>query len=85
MYNNPALEYLDRTEAFDRAVCSGPIIDDEIRPANRREVLLINRNAKQVLKDIAINHNIAIWNLRDMIRNEERHYRYPSYELREKT
>ena len=74
MYNNPAFEYLDRTEAFDRTVCTGPIINHEIRPNNGRELALINKNAKQVLKETAIKHNICISDLKEMIKNEERHY-----------
>jgi hypothetical protein len=78
MYTKPAVEYLDRTEAFDRTVCTGPIINGEIRPANGVEVVLINRNAKHILKEVSIKHNIRVSDLMDMIRNEERHYMYPS-------
>jgi len=81
-YANPALEYLDRTESFDRTICTGPIIDSEILPANGKEFFLINCNAKLVLKDVAINHGILVRDLMERIRNEERHYRYLSYELR---
>jgi hypothetical protein len=40
-----AAEYHERCEAYDRTVCTGPIIRGEIMPANWCERELINRNA----------------------------------------
>ncbi|HEV3436895.1 MAG TPA: hypothetical protein VG122_06030 [Gemmata sp.] len=49
-----AKEYHERTEAYDRTVCTGPIgRDGGIMPANGRESGLINRNAAAVRKEIA--------------------------------
>ena len=47
-----AKSYYERTEAYDRTVCTGPIGRDGIMPANYREMALINRNALAVLKDV---------------------------------
>lgn len=43
-----AQEYHDRTEAFDRTVCTGPIWHGGIMPANGQERSLINKHAKEV-------------------------------------
>lgn len=43
-----AKEYHDRTEAFDRTVCTGPILHGGIMPANGQERLLINKHAREV-------------------------------------
>lgn len=37
--------YEDHCEAFDRRVCTGPIKNGRILPANGREAGIINRNA----------------------------------------
>lgn len=47
-----AVEYHQRTEAYDRTVCSGPIGRDGIMPATARETALVNRNALHVLKEL---------------------------------
>lgn len=47
-----AAEYCERTEAYDRTACSGPVTRDGIMPASSRELSLINRNAHAVRKDI---------------------------------
>lgn len=47
-----AREYNDRTEAYDRTVCTGPITHGEIRPMNHHELALINRNALKVRREI---------------------------------
>src|SRR5882672_10890213 len=43
-----ALEYHRRTEQFDRSVCTGPVRNGAIMPANAHESALINRHAKTV-------------------------------------
>ncbi len=49
-----ASEYYDRTEAFDRTVCTGPVVDGGIRPVTYRELGMINRHATQVLRELQI-------------------------------
>ena len=44
--------YYDDCEAYDRTVCTGPIIHGSIMPANPRELGLINRYASQRLKQL---------------------------------
>lgn len=48
-----AKRYHDGTEAYDRTVCTGPIVRDSIQAANSRELAQINRNARQVFDRIA--------------------------------
>jgi hypothetical protein len=48
-----ALRYHAETEAYDRTVCTGPIVRDSIQAANSRELAQINRNARQVFNQIA--------------------------------
>lgn len=43
-----AQQYIERTEAYDRTVCTGPITRGEIMPASIQEGALINRNARKV-------------------------------------
>lgn len=40
--------YHEETEAFDRTVCTGPVINGSIRPANHYQLVAINRNADMV-------------------------------------
>ena len=47
-----ARHYHDSTEAYDRTVCTGPIVSGEIQPASPRELALINRNASLTIKMI---------------------------------
>jgi hypothetical protein len=47
-----ARAYHERTEAYDRTVCTGPIGRDGILPATPREMGLINRNASIVMREI---------------------------------
>jgi hypothetical protein len=47
-----AKRYHDETEAFDRTVCTGPIIEGSIRPVGYRELAQINRNADEVRRRI---------------------------------
>ena len=47
-----AKKYHEETESYDRIVCSGPIRNGAIIPANGRELRMINHNAKRVLKEI---------------------------------
>jgi hypothetical protein len=46
--NELAMKYHEQTERYDRSVCSGPIVDGAIMPANGRERAAINRNAAKV-------------------------------------
>jgi hypothetical protein len=43
-----ALRYHAETEAYDRTVCTGPIVDGSIQPYGGRQTVLINQNARQV-------------------------------------
>ena len=47
-----AVKYHDITEAFDRTVCTGPIIDGGIRPATSAENALIQKHAVELCKRI---------------------------------
>ena len=47
-----AEEYHERTEAFDRTACTGPIRNGSIMPSNGFELRAVNRNAHEVRKDI---------------------------------
>ena len=47
-----AKQYHSETEAFDRSICSGPVVDGSIRPIGSRESTLINRHAAQVRRRI---------------------------------
>jgi hypothetical protein len=47
-----AAEYFLRTEEYDRTVCSGPIGRDGIMPANAHELGAVNRNARQVRREL---------------------------------
>lgn len=62
------------TEAYDRLVCTGPVRDGSIMPANHREFGLINRNARMVLDalyDEAKEHGITPVELWRAIRKTE--------------
>lgn len=48
-----AARYHKECEAYDRTVCTGPIGQDGIMPANPREMRLINLHAHAVLKLLA--------------------------------
>lgn len=45
-------EYDERAEAYDRSVCTGPIINGEIMPANGSEFSAINRHALALRKEL---------------------------------
>lgn len=47
-----AREYHERTEAYDRTICTGPIIRGRIMPGAALETSAINRHAMQVLEDL---------------------------------
>jgi phosphoribosylaminoimidazole-succinocarboxamide synthase len=56
-----ALRYHAKTEAYDRTVCTGPIVDGSIQPFGPRQAALINRNANKVfqqIKEEAARHGI---------------------------
>jgi hypothetical protein len=57
-----AKQYHDETEAFDRAVCSGPVVRGGIMPMTADERVKMIRNAKKVLVAIikeAFEHGIG--------------------------
>lgn len=45
-------EYHARCEAYDRTVCTGPIVRGSILPVTPREMALIGRNAHRVARDV---------------------------------
>lgn len=45
-------EYHERCEAYDRTVCTGPILDGSIMPIDHRERYLISRNAQRVRREL---------------------------------
>lgn len=45
-------EYHQRSEEYDRAVCTGPIGPDGIMPANHTELAKINRHAEQLRREL---------------------------------
>lgn len=61
------VRYHTETEAYDRTVCTGPIISDEIFPRGPHELALINRNASKVFRDIKAEaerlgiHSAELW------------------------
>jgi hypothetical protein len=47
-----AREYRERTEGYDRTVCTGPVRDGAVTPADPREAALIDRHAAAVRKEL---------------------------------
>lgn len=47
-----AVEYYARCEAYDRLVCTGPVIDGAIMPIGSRERALISANARRVRREL---------------------------------
>jgi hypothetical protein len=45
-----AIRYHRETEAYDKTVCTGPVVDGVIYPSNSKERGLININAKKTRK-----------------------------------
>jgi hypothetical protein len=45
-----AARYHEQAEAYDREVCTGPVIDGAVWPATPRELALVNRNALGLLQ-----------------------------------
>lgn len=51
-----AEQYVAETEAYDRTVCTGPVIRGEIMPANSHERGLANRNAVRAFDNLCTQH-----------------------------
>jgi hypothetical protein len=49
-----AQQYASETEAYDRTVCTGPILHDGIMPVTRHQFALVNRNARQTMDRLCI-------------------------------
>lgn len=65
-----AERYHHETEAYDRTVCTGPIIRGAVQPMTARELTLVNRNASLVLKRLeaeAREHGVSAKDLRAAI------------------
>lgn len=43
-----AIRYHQETEAYDRTVCTGPIVNDSIQPITHRELWAVSANAFKV-------------------------------------
>ena len=61
-----AERYLHEAEAYDRTVCSGPTGRDGVRPANPRELALINRHAYTLLDRLAA--ELPTYSRQDLLR-----------------
>ena len=60
--NELAMRYHTETEAFDRTVCTGPIIRGSILPNGGKELAAISRNARAVFERLcgeAAEHGIS--------------------------
>lgn len=67
-----AKSYHEQTEAFDRTVCTGPIVNGSIMAATTREAALSSRNARRVRGEIAlqaVEHGISSDELNRAIRD----------------
>lgn len=51
-----AEQYVDETEAYDRTVCTGPIVKGSIMPADSHERGLVNRNAMRAMDRLCAQH-----------------------------
>jgi len=76
-----AKEYHDRTEHYDRTVCTGPIVEGCIRPNNGKEHTLINQNAKTIFNELAKRENITLKDLHHRIIGIENNYHYDENDL----
>lgn len=63
-----AIEYATTCEAFDRTVCTGPVIHGEIMPATNRETYLITRHAIATFNAIAARADNLGLSRRDLLK-----------------
>ena len=49
-----AREYHERTEAYDRTVCTGPVRCGGIMPADCEQRSLVNRNARNIYDELGV-------------------------------
>lgn len=49
-------QYVAETEAYDRTVCTGPVMRDGIMPASSHEQGLANRNAMRAMDHLCSQH-----------------------------
>ncbi|MCE2692512.1 MAG: hypothetical protein LW862_22390 [Rubrivivax sp.] len=68
-----AERYHHETEAYDRTVCAGRVLDGSIMPMNHRELALVNGNARRVLAQIMAEAAAAGISAEDMRRSIGRH------------
>lgn len=71
-------EYHERTEAFDRSICTGPIIRGEIMPNGGYELFEINRHAREVrneLRQKGLQSSYSIAEVDDAIRQYKKEFR----------
>ena len=68
-----AKRYHHEAEAYDRTVCTGPVMRGSVMPADHRELAMVNGNAARLRKQImaeAATHGIST---KDMARAIGRH------------
>jgi len=68
-----ASEYVARCEAFDRTVCTGPIVRNEIQPANVRELFRINEYASRVRAELIERAHSMGYGRNDLMKAIQRH------------
>jgi hypothetical protein len=69
-----AARYRELTEAYDRTVCTGPIVNGAIQPVTPQESAMISRNAKQVFAELmsqSAQHEITESELKTAIRRHK--------------
>jgi hypothetical protein len=47
-----AVRYHKETEAFDRTVCTGPVIDGSVMPVTPCEAAVVNANARKLFRQL---------------------------------
>lgn len=67
-----AAGYIQRTEEYDRSVCTGPIRLGEIQPATPYELGLVNRNAQREL-DLLSSKHAGQYSRRDILKAIQHH------------
>ncbi len=68
-----AERYHRETEAYDRTVCTGPVMRGSVMPMDHRELALVNGNAGRMLKTIMAEAEAAGISAENMRRAIGRH------------
>ncbi len=67
-----AEEYIRSTEAYDKTVCSGPIVNGSIMPANAKEARMITKNAVRTIGKLSERANILGFSSLDLLKAIQR-------------